>query len=99
MLDVPDLTYYVGWMDNRPVAVATRFTSHRIAGIARVSTVPEYRRRGLGEALTARAVVDARAESCAAAFLLATQMGYRVYERFGFRHVIDYHVWASAADG
>jgi GNAT superfamily N-acetyltransferase len=92
-LAVPDHTLYVGYLDGVPVATAVRGTSHRIAGIGGVSTVPAARRRGIGEAITARAALDGQAEGCIAAFLGATQMGYPLYERMGYRHVIDFQIW------
>jgi hypothetical protein len=93
----PDLTLYVGFLDGAPVATAVRGTSFRIAGIGGVSTVPAARRRGIGAAITWRAALDGLAEGCIASFLEATPMGYRVYERMGYRHVIDFQTWSPVS--
>jgi N-acetylglutamate synthase len=95
MLDVPDVTYYLGRLDGIPAATAMRFSSHGITELSRVSTVPACRGQGFGEALTRRATIDGFAEGCAAAFLFATAMGRPVYERIGFRHALDYHGWTN----
>ncbi len=95
LFEVPDTTYYTGHMDGRPVATAMRFTSHRIAGVFNVSTIPEYRRRGIGEAITARAALDGRAQGCLASYLIASEMGRSTYERIGYRHAVTYHRWLS----
>ena len=95
VLTVPDTALYVAYLDGEPVATAVRTTSYRIAGIGGVSTVPALRRRGIGEAVTWRAALDGLAEGCIASFLEATEMGFRVYARMGYRHVIDFHVWRS----
>ena len=95
VLSAPDTTLYVGYLDGEPVATAVRTTSYRIAGIGGVSTVPARRGRGIGEAITWRAALDGLAEGCVASFLEATEMGFRVYARMGYRHVIDFHVWRA----
>jgi hypothetical protein len=96
LLADPELTLYVGYLDGAPVATAVRGSSYRIAGIGGVSTVPAARRRGIGEAITWRAALDGLAEGCIASFLEATPMGYPVYERMGYRHVIDFQTWSLA---
>jgi GNAT superfamily N-acetyltransferase len=97
VLETPDVALYVGYLDGEPVATAVRGTSYRIAGIGGVSTVPAARRRGIGEAITWRAALDGRAEGCVASFLQATAMGYGLYARMGYRHVIDFHAWDAPA--
>jgi predicted N-acetyltransferase YhbS len=46
--------------------------------------LPEYQRRGLGQLLMEQALKDADRDG-AQAFLLATDAGKRLYEKFGFR--------------
>lgn len=93
VLHAPDVALYLGYVDGRPVATATRVTTHRIAGVYNVSTLPAYRGRGIGEAMTWRAALDGREEGCLAAALQATDMGFPIYQRMGFRHVADYGSW------
>jgi ribosomal protein S18 acetylase RimI-like enzyme len=97
VLQRPDLTLYLGFLDGEPVATAVRITCHGIAGIGGVSTVPSARRRGIGEAITRRAALDGAAEGCRASFLQASAMGFDLYERMGYRHVIDFQTWESRA--
>lgn len=93
LLGVPDLTHYLAWLDGAPVATAMRFSSHRIAGVANVSTLPAYRNRGIGAAITWRAALDGRAEGCLASALHASEMGEPVYTRMGYRAFATYTVW------
>ena len=95
LLRVPDLTFYLGYLDGRPVATATRFASHRIAGVFDVSTIPAHRRRGIGEAMTWRAALDGRDEGCIASYLQASEMGFPVYRRMGYRQVTTHRTWLS----
>lgn len=89
-------TLYVGELDGGPVATAVRGSGFGIAGIGGVSTVPAARRRGIGAAITWRAALDGLAEGCDASFLQASEMGYGVYARMGYRHVVDFQVWHPA---
>lgn len=99
LLDIPGMTHYLGLVDGVPVATAMRFSSHGVAGVYNVSTVPAYRGRGIGAAITWRAALDGRVEGCIAAALQASEMGLPVYRRMGFRPVMTYHVWLPRQDG
>jgi N-acetylglutamate synthase len=92
-LELPDFTNYAGFLDGKLVATAALMATHRMAGVNTISTLPEYRGRGIGAAMTWRAIQDGFAAGCIAACLHASHLGYRVYERLGFRHVADYRVW------
>jgi GNAT superfamily N-acetyltransferase len=52
--------------------------------VAAVVTVPEYRRRGLGTAMTCRALEAAREDGAVDAYLDATPAGATIYRRLGF---------------
>jgi GNAT superfamily N-acetyltransferase len=92
-LAIQDMAFYLGFLAGEAVATALRFTSHRIAGIYNVATLPAYRRRGIGAALTWRAALDGRAEGCLASALQSSEQGFPVYQRMGYRHVVDYRTW------
>jgi len=97
LLDEPDMVHYVGFVDGAPVATAMRFSSQRVATVANVSTIPAYRRRGIGEAMTWRAALDGRAAGCVASYLQASEMGFPIYQRMGYRHVLTHRGWLSPA--
>jgi GNAT superfamily N-acetyltransferase len=67
------------------VAAALAYDSGGDCGIYNVGTVEKARRRGLGTALTAAQVYDARARGCRTASLQSTEMAERVYAAVGFR--------------
>lgn len=95
LLTTPGFSLYLGYVDHLPVATVMRATSHRIAGILNVSTLPAYRRRGIGEALTWQAALDGREDGCLGAALQASPVGLPLYERMGFRLITEYHGWRS----
>ena len=69
---------------------------HRIDASPRAMTL-ELRRLGFAEAnapgLMRRARLDARARACATSSLQATQAGFPVYRRLGYRDVCAINMW------
>ncbi|MCK6586516.1 MAG: hypothetical protein HUU21_11880 [Polyangiaceae bacterium] len=96
-LDVFDVTRYLGRAGGQPVATALRATAYRVGVIFNMVTLPAWRRRGFGEAITLAASRDGLAEGCVASFLQSTIMGYPLYLRAGYRHVMDFHIWSVKA--
>jgi GNAT superfamily N-acetyltransferase len=89
------ITYYVGWNSGRAVATSASYVSKGIAGVYAVSTVPEVRGRGYGEAMSAVAVQDGFSKGCTTSSLQASDMGFPVYFRMGFRRIFDYEHWVA----
>lgn len=91
-LSLPNVRHYAAIADGRAVAQAVTNTQRGAVGIFGVATLPEFRRRGVGTAITAFAIDDVRAEADLA-WLQSTEMGKPLYERMGFRRVSDWEVW------
>jgi ribosomal protein S18 acetylase RimI-like enzyme len=87
--------HYLGLLEGRPVATAQSFVGAGVVGVYWVSTLPEARRRGIGTAMTHRALEEARGMGLDIGVLHATPMGVSLYERLGFRECcrIDHYVW------
>jgi GNAT superfamily N-acetyltransferase len=86
---------YVGFVGKAPVATSVGLSYHGVGGIYLVATLPESRGRGFGSALTWQAAVDARQDGCQASYLQASEMGYPVYARMGYRQVASYPEWLA----
>ena len=67
------------------IATAMTFDHDGDCGVFNVSTLEHARRRGLGTALTAQLIHDARERGCSTASLQSTAMAERVYAAVGFR--------------
>jgi ribosomal protein S18 acetylase RimI-like enzyme len=76
---------YVAHVDEEPAAVSELFIGGGIAGVHMVGTSVRYRRRGLGLAMTWKALDEARRLGLTIGALLASEEGQGVYERLGFR--------------
>ncbi|MDU0199463.1 MULTISPECIES: GNAT family N-acetyltransferase [Paenibacillus] len=78
------LRHFAGFLDGRPAGVVTAFQDGETIGIYNVATAGEYRRRGIGSALTAHAIREGQAAGGKLAVLQSSEMGVRVYRAMGF---------------
>jgi ribosomal protein S18 acetylase RimI-like enzyme len=90
----PDVALLVGYVDGQPVTAALVFKVGPIAGITGVATIPAYRRRGLGTAVTWEALREGAARGCRHATLAALGASYDLYRKMGFIHVCNHRAYA-----
>jgi GNAT superfamily N-acetyltransferase len=90
LLDREDVAIYVGYADGKPVATGLGFRTGSTIGVYNIATVKGSRGRGYGEAMTRRVVADGVAAGCDVAILQSSEMGFPIYERLGFRTVVEY---------
>jgi GNAT superfamily N-acetyltransferase len=92
-----DAMEFTGYVGDVPVAVSTLVVMGRTAGVYGVATIPVYRRRGFGEAMTWRAIREGATLGCEMANLTASAMGRPLYGRMGFRVVAPLLIFAPPA--
>jgi ribosomal protein S18 acetylase RimI-like enzyme len=80
---------YIGYFDSQPVCTASMFLSDQIAGIYNIATLPAARGKGLGSAITLAPLLEARQMGYQIGALQSSEMGFRLYERIGFRKVCE----------
>jgi ribosomal protein S18 acetylase RimI-like enzyme len=86
---------YVGICNGEPTTSAFAVRTGRTIGLYTIATIPGARRRGFGDAMTRRMVADGAAAGCNVAALQASEMGRPIYERIGFRIVIEYDIYVD----
>jgi ribosomal protein S18 acetylase RimI-like enzyme len=89
---------YVGEADGKPVTTGMAVTVGPHVGLLTIATLADYRRRGYGAALTARALIDGHAAGAGWSWLQSSDSGLAVYERLGFRTVERTATWRSARE-
>jgi ribosomal protein S18 acetylase RimI-like enzyme len=85
-------TYFLGRLDGRAVATSKLSLVGGTAGIYSVVTLAEARGGGIGTSMTLAAMNAGREAGYRIATLQSSDMGYRLYERLGFRDVFRYRI-------
>lgn len=85
-----DASLYVGYHGGTAVTSGFGYRTGRTIGVYNIATIPSAQRRGYGAAITMRMVDDGAAAGCDVAVLQSSDMGRPVYERLGFRTVVEY---------
>lgn len=91
-LDDPNMHYYIGRVEGKVVTSSIAYISDGIVGVFGVSTLPDYRRRGFGQAITWAAVVAAPELP---AHLEPSEEGATMYRSMGFREIGQNTHWHS----
>jgi ribosomal protein S18 acetylase RimI-like enzyme len=79
-----NIKLYTGYYNNIPVATSLMFLHTGVAGLYMISTLPEYRKKGLGTLITTYPMLDAKAMGLKTSVLYATSMGKNMYKTIGF---------------
>jgi GNAT superfamily N-acetyltransferase len=89
------LRMFIGTLADEPVATVYLHLTGPVATVHYVVTRHEFRRRGIGGAMTEFAVREARSADCRVAVLSASALGAGVYRRLGFREIglVSNYVW------
>lgn len=86
--------FLVRWL-GEPCAISTLLCARQSAGIYHVATLPAFRGRGLGRALTLVAMQTAQQAGYRQAILFATPSGFPLYVHMGYETVSTgvLHIW------
>ncbi len=86
--------HFVGFVDDQPAATSSLLMCDgSLAGIYHVATLPSFRGRGIGAAVTMRALREARARGASVAVLQSSEMGFSVYRNLGFGKVCELRLY------
>lgn len=91
----PVFEHFLARWQGKPCATSTLLCAKHLAGIYHVTTLPAYRGRGLGKALTLTALHAAQTLGYLTAVLAATPSGFPLYQWLGFETVstVTLFVW------
>jgi ribosomal protein S18 acetylase RimI-like enzyme len=87
---------YIGFLDDTPVATSAMVLDSGVAGIYAVATIPQARRKGIGEFMTVMPLLEAQQFGYRVGILQASSMGYPIYKRIGFKDVCKFNIYMQS---
>ena len=99
LVDEPAPLRLVGYTGGRPVSAGRLNLGGGAAGIYAIATLAELRGRGFGAAITYAAMATGRDLGYRISTLQATDMGFPVYVRLGFRELFRYAIHVHIPGG
>jgi GNAT superfamily N-acetyltransferase len=93
ILDDPARRFWVGYVDDRPVACAGVHVTDVCNEVEYVAAHPEVRGRGIGAAVTWAATL---ADPTKPALLIASDPGQPVYEKMGYLRLMRMTMWGAS---
>ena len=94
------LRLYLGTVDGEPVATVALFFAAGVASINWVVSLPQFRRQGIGAAMTLLAAREARSAGYRVGVLTASPLGITIYRRLGFQEYcqVSTYQWSPTSD-
>ncbi len=88
---------YLATVNGEAVATSSVFYDAGVAGVMNVATVRDWRGKGIGAAVTLQPLLDAREQGYHVGVLESSGMGYKVYQRMGFKEVcrMNHYNWKA----
>lgn len=86
--------HFIAYYKDKPVGTSSVFFANGVAGIYNVTTAPEARGKGFGEAITRATLASGEKAGYTFAILQATEKGLPVYKKIGFKanEDMDYYL-------
>jgi ribosomal protein S18 acetylase RimI-like enzyme len=97
VLNDPQQRVFAAFDGDEVVGAGESLLADGVLGVFGISTRPSFRRRGIAAAVTSR-VIEASSGDADLAVLQASDLGFGVYERLGFRSMSTWEVWSAPAD-
>ena len=97
MLDDEHCSWFLGYVDGDPAACGQLLRTADVAGVYTIAVREQFRRRGLGAAISRAVLAAGRDVGCTIGVLQASPMGEPVYDRMGFETVTPYHLFVGSS--
>lgn len=92
--------HFLARVEGKPIATASVFFGAGLAGLSSVATLPEYRKQGIGTAITLVPLLKARLKGYRFGALFSSEMALDMYKEIGFKEYArgNCYIWAGAKE-
>ena len=90
-----DMSFYTGYYNNKPVSCGTVYQTAESTGIYDVATKENYRKKGLGSAMFAYLMSEAKKNGNKYCILQASADGAGIYRKMGFIEVCSIDIYEN----
>ncbi len=88
------LKLFIGYLNDKPIATSALFIDENTAGVWDITTLEEFRRKGIGTDMTLHALFYAYDNfGHKIGVLTASELGERVYKKIGFQKLKNFYVF------
>lgn len=94
VLSDDSLRFLLGRVDEEPAACGILSLHEGVAGLYLIGVEEDFRRRGIGEAMTWELLRLGKEQDAEIGVLQSTEMGYPLYEQMGFETEIEFRFFA-----
>lgn len=88
------LQFLLGRVDGKPATCGILSVHDAVAGLYLIGVEEDFRRRGIGEAMTWELLRAGQERDAEIGVLHSTQMGYPLYEQMGFETEVEFRFFA-----
>lgn len=96
MLNDDAIHSFIGRVGGTPVATGTLLRSDTVAGVYNIAVIENFRRRGIGEAITWETLKAGQQAGCRMGALSSTEMAVPLYQQMGFETEVTIHHFEPA---
>jgi GNAT superfamily N-acetyltransferase len=93
------LSFYLGYIDGKPVSTAATISNGKSASLEFVSTTKEYRNRGAASAVCSKALRDVQLKGAGIVTLRCGFDVHRMYVKWGFKPYYEQRLFAFSKAG
>lgn len=92
-----DRRLFIGRVDGQTAACGLLVETGDVAGVYTIGVLEEFRRKGMGEAMSWAVLRGGRDAGCQVGVLQSSDMAQPLYEKMGFETVVTYHNYTQSS--
>jgi hypothetical protein len=93
MMKNPNTVFLLALLNGKPAGTALVFINNEIGGFYMISTLPEYRNKGMASSIMLEGLNIIKEENCSLGILQANKLSLALYKSLGFKAYCDFVIY------